>query len=458
MQQRPPGRRRLHEREIRPGSRRVRAAASRPAGDGCTNARSTRVASRSCTNCRATRRERTNANRRARGSRRGWLGRVAADAVSPRARHRSPGHLADPWLRHGRPAAGQQRAPGHGDGARPARQRPVQPGAQARPGGPRLARPRPVRALQRPRLDPPVLDALPVGLRPRAGRHRGLPPVRLAHARATPRPATRRASRSRPGRSARGSATPSGWPSPSASCASGSAPTCRPPHLRHRRRRLLHGGRQPRSGVARRPPRPRPPDLRVRRQPGDDRRHDRAVELRRRRAALRGLRLERRVPRRDRRRLRRPRGRPARGPCRRHAPVAARAAIAHRHARRPTTPTTRPPTATRSPPRTSRAPRRSWASRTSRSGRRNDLVTTYREAVAERSRRPRPAGRRPSTPSTATSGRPGTRPGTAPARRAGRTPCRRSSRARRRPPARRWRRSSARSSTTSPASCPAPPT
>ena len=38
-------------------------------------------------------------------------------------------------------------------------------------------------------------------------------------------------------------------------------------------------------------------------------------------------------------------------------PTPARAALAHRHARRPTTPTTRRPTATRSPPRTSPARR-----------------------------------------------------------------------------------------------------
>ena len=68
----------------------------------------------------------------------------------------------------------------------------------------------------------------------------------------------------------------------------------RPPHLRDRRRRLLHGGRQPRGRVARRPPRARPPDLRLRRQPGHDRRQHRAVLLRRRRRSLRGLRLERR--------------------------------------------------------------------------------------------------------------------------------------------------------------------
>ena len=69
----------------------------------------------------------------------------------------------------------------------------------------------------------------------------------------------------------------------------------RPPHVRHRRRRLLHGGRQPRGRLARRPPRPRQAGLRLRRQPHHDRRRHRAVLDRRRRRALRGLRLARRA-------------------------------------------------------------------------------------------------------------------------------------------------------------------
>ena len=137
--------------------------------------------------------------------------------------------------------------------------------------------------------------------------------------------ATRPASRSPPGRSARASATPSAWRSPSASCATASAPTLVDHHTYvDRRRRLLHGGRQPRGGLARRPPRPRPADLRVRRQPHHDRRPDRAGLHRRRRRALRGLRLARRVPRRGRRRLRRARGGAARRPGRRGPPDAAR--------------------------------------------------------------------------------------------------------------------------------------
>ena len=180
----------------------------------------------------------------------------------------------------------------------------------------------------------------------------------VAHARATPRPATRRASRSPPARSARASATPSAWRSPSGCLRDRfGADARRPPHVRDRRRRLLHGGRQPRGRVARRPPRPRPADLRLRRQPHHDRRRHRAGLHRRRRRALRGLRLARRAPRRDRRRLRRPRGGAARRQGRRRPPEPARPALATSATRRPTTPTTTRPTATRSPPRTSPAPR-----------------------------------------------------------------------------------------------------
>ena len=56
----------------------------------------------------------------------------------------------------------------------------------------------------------------------------------------------------------------------------------RPPHLRDRRRRLLHGGDLPRGGVAGRAPRPGPAARLLRRQPHHDRRADRAGLQRRR--------------------------------------------------------------------------------------------------------------------------------------------------------------------------------
>ena len=71
------------------------------------------------------------------------------------------------------------------------------------PGEPRVARPRPLRALRRPRLRAPVRAAPPDGLRPAARGAAAVPPVGLAHARATPSAATRRGSRRRPARSAR---------------------------------------------------------------------------------------------------------------------------------------------------------------------------------------------------------------------------------------------------------------
>ena len=130
-----------------------------------------------------------------------------------------------------------------------------------------------------------------------------------------------------------------------------------PPHVRHRRRRVLHGGRQPRGRVARRPPAARQPDLRLRRQPRHDRRRHRAGPVRRRRQALRGLRLARRAPRRDRRRLRRAGGRDPRRDGGHATGRACSSCAATSPRRAPTSPTTPRPTATRSPPRTSPAPR-----------------------------------------------------------------------------------------------------
>ena len=95
------------------------------------------------------------------------------------------------------------------------------------------------------------------------------------------------------------------------------------------RRRPLRGP-QPRGGVARRPPRPRPPGVRLRRQPRLDRRPHRAGAHRRRRRPVPCLRLARRGPRRGRRGPRRDRGRPAAGGGRGGPPVAGDPAQPHR--------------------------------------------------------------------------------------------------------------------------------
>ena len=264
----------------------------------------------------------------------------------------------DPRLRHGRPAQGEQRPPGHGDGAGAARPRALQPGHEARPGRSGLARPRPVRAVQRPRVDPAVLAAVPLRLRPRARRPQAVPPVGVEDAR-PPRgpPHRRRRGHHRPARPGLRQRRRHGdrRAVPAHPVRQGGD---RPSHVRDRRRRLLDGGRQPRGGVARRSPRARTVDLRLRRQPHHDRRSDVARLQRRHRRAVRGLRLGRVRPRRDGRRPRRARPRRSRRP--RPTTATGRtcwSCAATSATRRPTTPTTTRRTAWRSTPRTSPAPR-----------------------------------------------------------------------------------------------------
>ena len=77
-----------------------------------------------------------------------------------------------------------------------------------------LARPRPVRAVERPRLDAAVLGRVPDGLR-RSGSTRSRASASSARAsRAIPSASSTSASRRRPGRSARASRTRSAWRSP----------------------------------------------------------------------------------------------------------------------------------------------------------------------------------------------------------------------------------------------------
>ena len=173
---------------------------------------------------------------------------------------------------------------------------------------PGLAEPRPLRAERRPRVDAALLAPVPDRVRALARRPQALPPARLARRPATRSTATRPGSRRRPARSARASATCTGL-------ALGERMLERAP--RRRRHRPPHVLRSPRdgdmqegisgeAGLARRPPRARPPDRLLRRQPHHDRGRHRARVLRGRRQALRGLRLARPEPRRG------PRARPHR--------------------------------------------------------------------------------------------------------------------------------------------------
>ena len=159
------------------------------------------------------------------------------------------------------------------------------------PADPGLARPRPLRALGRPRVDAPVLGPAPGRLRPPAGRARALPPVGLAHARAPRALVLRHRDDDRAAgagirqrrRDGHGRALPA-------------RPLrrrrLRSPRLRALLRRRPDGGRQRRGRLAGRAPRPGAARLPLRRQPDHDRRpHRPRLRDRRRRGPLRGLRL-----------------------------------------------------------------------------------------------------------------------------------------------------------------------
>ena len=166
-----------------------------------------------------------------------WLGhvrehtsrRIVADGSHSRAAdgHRRALHQHDPDALDGRDPEGELRAPGHADGARPARLRALAALPALRPRGPDLAQPRPLRALGGPRLDAALLAALPGrreggrsrlrGRRRARGqprRHQELPPARLQVPRAPRVPLDlRRRDDHRPAR-ARASRPASGWRSP----------------------------------------------------------------------------------------------------------------------------------------------------------------------------------------------------------------------------------------------------
>ena len=145
-------------------------------------------------------------------------GRVTADdrrhrrpTARPRRRTRTARRQRDPGPGHGRPQGRQLRPPRHGHGPRPAGPRAVHPGPAPRPVRPPLARPRPLRPLQRARLDPAVLHALPHRLRTQLDDLQAVPPVGQPHPRPSRASTTPPGSRSPPARSARASPTASAW-------------------------------------------------------------------------------------------------------------------------------------------------------------------------------------------------------------------------------------------------------
>ncbi len=165
------------------------------------------------------------------------------------------------------------------------------------PANPRLARPRPLRPLGRPRVHPPVRRASSHGLRPAARGAEAVPPVGIAdagpsggapHARSrgddgAARPGLRERRRLRD----RGAL-------PRRALQPALRRDRRPPRLRDLLRRRPDGGRLERGGVHRRAARARQARLLLRRQPHHDRRHHLAlVHGRRSRPAARGAGLAR---------------------------------------------------------------------------------------------------------------------------------------------------------------------
>ncbi len=250
----------------------------------------------------------------------------------------------DPHPFHGCRPAGELRPSRDADGARADRVPALHADDAPRPGPSGLARARPLRPLLRPRLDAPVLDAVPVGLRRHARPDQGLPPARVAlRGSSGVRPRARRGDDHRPARPGHLDRRRHG-----AGRAHAGRPLQprrahpdRPPHLLHRLRRRPRGGDLLRGVLARRSPRAREADRLLRRQPHLDRGRHRARVLRGRRRALRGLRLARAEPRRG-DRAGRARGGARRGPGGRgpaepdHRPHAHRARLAEQagHARR----------------------------------------------------------------------------------------------------------------------------
>ena len=232
--------------------------------------------------------------------------RETSDA-HPRPRHALRQH--HPHAVHGRGAAGQLRPSGHADGDGARRLCAVAAASPLRSRRSHLAQPRPLRAVDGPRLDAALLDAAPdrgQGREPevrdarRAGgdarRHQAVPPARQQ----VPRPSripvdVRHRDDDRPARAGRGHQRRHGHGRQVDGRAVQPARLrdVRLRRLRAGRRRLHDGRRLRRSGVAGRPPQARQPLLDLRQQPHHDRGRHQARLQRGRGHALHRLRLER---------------------------------------------------------------------------------------------------------------------------------------------------------------------
>ena len=250
-----------------------------------------------------------------------------------RPRHQGGGHRPPAGRR--RRAEGGQRAPRDGDEPRPAGLPALPAGDAPRPHRSGVGRPRPVHPFQRALLADPVLPAVPVRLRAGALRPRVAANVGLPHP-GPPRvpPHRRRRDHHRTAGPGRGQRRGHGHGRPPRARPvrpgrRAGRVAVRPPHLRHRRRRLHGGGRRQRGVLAGRAPAARQPDPVLRRQPHLDRgRHGGRVQRGRARA-LRGLRLARTAGR-LRRGRRRPRAGDRKGQGRHRQAVDHRGAHDHR--------------------------------------------------------------------------------------------------------------------------------
>ena len=165
---------------------------------------------------------------------------------------------------------------------------------EAQPGQLQVVQPRPLRALQRPRLGADLRHALSLRLQAHARRPEELPPVGIEDPRSSRVPPHRRR------RSHHRAAGPGlrhvGRPGHRGEASRRDLQPARlrdrqSPHLRHHGRWRQHGRRLPRGRLARRNPRPGQADLLLRRQPHLPRRPHRAQLHRECLRPLRGLRL-----------------------------------------------------------------------------------------------------------------------------------------------------------------------